>query len=245
VYFKGERTFLRGLKSKKRQFIDEFIKIETADQVKKDKANLARIQTEEDKKYESKLCEMLEVHGAALVTRRRQLIQKNIYELEKENKKWDKEIEYFLNFIVDIPVRLKAEFAQKVDSHIKHRSSERTLPTDTLGMSGQDFEIYCEHILETQGWRVWRKGQTGDQGVDLIASYGGHRVAIQCKRYSEPVGNAAVQQIFTGMKYEECQSGIVVTTSAFTKSAIDLAGTIGIKLVHFQDLKDLRVTLKL
>ena len=38
------------------------------------------------------------------------------------------------------------------------------------------------------------RGRTGDQGVDLVLSTGGDRIAVQAKCYSGSVGNDAVQQ---------------------------------------------------
>jgi HJR/Mrr/RecB family endonuclease len=46
---------------------------------------------------------------------------------------------------------------------------------------------------------------------------------IPTKCYAGSVSNSAVQEIVAGMKYYNCQRGVVVTNSTFTKAATELA----------------------
>lgn len=78
-----------------------------------------------------------------------------------------------------------------------------------------------------------------DQGVDVIAEKNGLRVAIQCKLYSKPVGNKAVQEIAAGKVHQQAHYGAVVTNGSFTISAKELAATNGIRLLHYTDLPQL------
>jgi hypothetical protein len=54
--------------------------------------------------------------------------------------------------------------------------------------------------------------------------------------YSTPVGNDAVQEVFAGMNYYECDHAVVVTNNSFTKSAIDLSEKLKVELLHYNDL---------
>ena len=64
---------------------------------------------------------------------------------------------------------------------------------------------------------------SGDQGVDVIAERDGIKIGIQAKCYSEPVGNAAVQEVIAGISYYKLDKGFVVTNSTFTTAAKRLA----------------------
>jgi len=49
--------------------------------------------------------------------------------------------------------------------------------------------------LRTHGWSADTTTLTGDQGVDVRAYKGRFRLVVQCKLYSNAVGNAAVQPL--------------------------------------------------
>ncbi len=84
---------------------------------------------------------------------------------------------------------------------------------------GPSFEGMCAQILASRGWSVRCVGGSGDQGADVLAERDGCRCAFQCKFYSKPVGNDAVQEAASARAYHECTHAAVVSKSGFTKSA--------------------------
>ena len=72
--------------------------------------------------------------------------------------------------------------------------------------------------------------KSGDQGVDIIAYKHFSKYAVQCKYYSYPVGNKAVQEVYAGGKYYDCDRCIVMTNGTFTKAAISAANKLDVKL---------------
>lgn len=103
--------------------------------------------------------------------------------------------------------------------------------------TGEEFEQFlCDKINAQEGLRCEKTKASGDQGVDLIVCVADKKIAIQCKLYSDPVGNSAVQEAFTGCSFYGCTRAVVVTNSAYTESAKSLAGRIGVDLVHYQEL---------
>lgn len=98
-------------------------------------------------------------------------------------------------------------------------------------MTGENFEVFVAQILRKIGFTGIQltKGSC-DQGVDILAEKDGIKYAIQCKRYSQPVGNKAVQEVFAGKTFYRCHVGAVVTNNYFTQSAKDLARENGIVL---------------
>ena len=98
-------------------------------------------------------------------------------------------------------------------------------------MDGHQYEYYCAKLLRKKGFFFFffTRG-SGDQGIDIIASRRGKRYGIQCKYYTHPVGNKAVQEAFAGAKYYNCGRSIVLTNNTFTKSARELAERTGVEL---------------
>ncbi len=99
-------------------------------------------------------------------------------------------------------------------------------------MRATEFENFLAEVLTALGYEVEQTGQSGDQGVDLIAAYSGCRIAIQAKGYTGSVSNSAVQEAFAGMAHYRCHGCAVITNSTFTPSAMTLAESTECLLVH-------------
>lgn len=100
-------------------------------------------------------------------------------------------------------------------------------------LSGQDYERFAASYLVEQGFRdIEMTRASGDYGVDILASKGGIRYAVQCKYYSSHVGISAVQQAAAGMTYYGCQRAMVITNSTFTSAAKALADKTGVILLE-------------
>lgn len=110
----------------------------------------------------------------------------------------------------------------------------------TSNTSPTDFEHACKDLLIENDWQARQVGQAGDQGADVIATkkIGGFQISIvlQCKLYSSPVGNAAVQEAFSAKKHYGADYAAVVSNQPYTKGAKELANTTGVKLLHHDDL---------
>ena len=93
----------------------------------------------------------------------------------------------------------------------------RLLTCGWQGLAGTPFERFLGEVFLQLGYSVQMTGKTGDQGVDLIASAVGKRLAIQAKGYpGTTVGNHAIMEVHTGMTYHRCHACVVVTNSTFT-----------------------------
>lgn len=98
-------------------------------------------------------------------------------------------------------------------------------------MSGQEFERFMAGLLRAVGYRVDAVGGSGDQGVDLLIKKGRRLVAVQCKKYGRPVGNAAVSAVYAGAKHYGAKEAWVVAPGGFTKGAVELAKSTGVRLI--------------
>lgn len=131
---------------------------------------------------------------------------------------------------------------KKLEAGFKaHHKAEKSRPASTVDyseMSGVQFEGYLMKLLEEQGFtNVRGTAATGDQGADLMADKDGKRIVIQAKRYGGSVGNKAVQEVVSAVRFYSGDEGWVITNSNFTKSAKELAQRTGVRLIDGHDLK--------
>lgn len=113
-----------------------------------------------------------------------------------------------------------------INTLIEAQSGAGSIPEN-----GIEFEHWCADNIKQQGWQVSVSSASGDQGVDVVAERDGTVVAIQCKRYSNPIGNKAVQEVFTGGQNVGAGHSCVLGTGGFTRAAINIADKTGVKLL--------------
>ena len=105
--------------------------------------------------------------------------------------------------------------------------------------SGTEFEHFVAQEVSGFGWSIQHTGKSGDQGADVIARKDGRVVVIQCKWYSSPVGNKAVQEAHAAKGHYRADGAAVVSNASFTKAAAELAQSIGVLLLHPAELNEL------
>ena len=98
-------------------------------------------------------------------------------------------------------------------------------------MDGLQFEHRCAELLRYRGFhKVTVTKGSGDQGIDILAQKNGLKYGIQCKYYSYPVGNKAIQEAYAGADFYDCDAAIVMTNSTFTRQARELAEKLDVEL---------------
>lgn len=102
-----------------------------------------------------------------------------------------------------------------------------------------DYEKSITIKLKSLGFNARTTKASGDQGADVIAKKNGVSFAIQCKKYSKPVGNKAVQEANAGRDFYNCDYGVVVSNAGFTKSARQAANACKIILLNDTQLDKL------
>lgn len=96
-------------------------------------------------------------------------------------------------------------------------------------VSGHEFEYILAEILSRVEGDATVTEASGDQGVDVVWFCENATVGIQAKAYdnTNPVGNSAVQEIYTGSVVRQSEYSIdtpaVVTTSRYTEGAKEAA----------------------
>lgn len=122
-------------------------------------------------------------------------------------------------------------------------TAKKKRTSDIHSMDGRDFEEFCAEVLESHGYRdIEFTPATGDFGADLLVTdKEGNRLAVQCKRYSRPVGVKAVQEAQSAASYYHCKKAVVMTNSTFTESAKKLALKSGVSLIDGGMLQKLNI----
>lgn len=168
-------------------------------------------------------------------------------------KNYDKFIPQLIEYLQDnskIVDRLDREFNKEVqwnedtidryikfiETKIKESNSKFDYSDD---MDPYDYEHLCAQEFKNNKWDAEATQGSSDQGVDVIAKKDARILVAQCKRFINPVGNKAVQEIVAGMKYYEATEGVVIAPNGFTNSAKNLAEANNIKLIHHTEINDL------
>lgn len=194
-----------------------------------------------------KLKPVIDHHLDTLSHRRLALITTDVYGVT-DTTKWDAEIDYFVkNVVLKQLAAQDREEIQKlgfgiedaIKSYVPELTSEQLTRSLTSEMSPELFEHWCKAILLSNGWAARTTVRSGDQGADVIAEKLGLRLIIQCKLYSSPVGNKAIQEAYAAKAHYQAAVAAVVTNSTFTPSARALANTTGVLLLHHHQLHSL------
>lgn len=107
-------------------------------------------------------------------------------------------------------------------------------------MDGYNFENCSANLLLNNGFNNVKVTQySGDFGVDIIAYKYDIKCAIQCKKYSSPVGIKAVQEVIGNKTMNDCHVAVVLANNFFTSSAKELAKKNNVLLWDRNKLKEL------
>ena len=183
-----------------------------------------------------------------LQIRRLQLVVPDSYGT-RDTGKWAREKLHFCNsrILPSLSARGLAEqwplIAQEVDRRIERAaSSPPATPRPGVAfrpdMDPIAYENFCALLLRGAGWDAVVTPASGDQGTDILARRGKQSLVLQCKLYSRPVGNSAVQQIAAARAHHRADFAAVVSNADFTPRARQLAATNDVYLLHHLELPD-------
>lgn len=112
------------------------------------------------------------------------------------------------------------------------------VPARFEGMSAAEFEAQMSGLLRELGYTVRPVPQSGLHDVDLLLETTSRRVAVQLKCWRARVGDRSVYALFVGRIYYATDEAWLITTSEFTRRALKLAETTGVRLVDGVELAE-------
>src|SRR5262249_25611383 len=110
--------------------------------------------------------------------------------------------------------------------------------TDWRSLRDDGLEQFLAQVFHLLGYHA-RITKKPDQGVDLVVTGNGLKLAVQAKGYHNSVGNDAVQEVVAGMPMYQCTSCVVITNSRFTRPAQQLAHINRCRLIDGAGIPDL------
>ena len=191
--------------------------------------------------------QLLEKHAETLARKKAQLVYEDDYGTPRFDR-WEKERAYFIETVIapaeGRPILLTSPLGVKLLEAIELiTANDPAEPggSPSLGEVKDPFayEQAVADLLRRDGWDARHTKASGDQGADVLASRAGRRLVVQCKLWSQPVGNKAVQEVFAAKQHERADFAAVVTNSTFTLPARQLAATTGVLLLHHDQLPGL------
>ena len=118
-------------------------------------------------------------------------------------------------------------------------------PQFAFQITPRQFEQLVAELLKKEGFTANLTKQTHDGGKDIFiaqnSSLGNFMYYIECKQYSpeNKVGVNLVRELYGTLSHDRATAGLMVTTSSFSKEAIEFAQNIKyqLSLKDFIDLK--------
>lgn len=185
----------------------------------------------------------IDEHIDTLRTNRLKYLIKNEYGI-LILEKWEKQKEYFYTKVLELGnnrVLTKREVFALIDSRIDEFDKKCPIESKCVDLLGPlEFEIFCAKLIQKNGWYATTTKGSGDQGVDVLAIKNKKKAIFQCKKYSKPVGNKAVQEAIAGKEFAGADFAFVVTNSTFTSAAIELSVKTKVFLIHYTELHNLK-----
>jgi len=134
---------------------------------------------------------------------------------------------------------LRAALAAEVIERVSEQSPEffEQLVLDVLSAMGYG---------GTREGAAQRLGKSGDGGVDGVIRedrLGLDQIYVQAKRWKDPVGRPEIQKFFGALHGQRATKGVFITTSTFTKDAMDYADSVTprVILVDGKELAELMI----
>ena len=226
------------------EMIEENQRQEAEREYQRQQKHLQELQRQNEEKYQqvnAKIEESMNV----LINKYRQKAYKDDYGIVKTDR-FERELDYFLDKVVNnnaLTSQNKKDIKETLVNYML-----KNIDIDDIDLNDTNpynFEKQCAQLLNECGWHANTTPKSSDQGVDVIAEKNGKSVAIQCKLYSKPVGNKAVQEVNTGKSYYKTDYAAVVSNNTYTASARQLARNCGVLLLFYDDLKNLDKTLNI
>ena len=103
-------------------------------------------------------------------------------------------------------------------------------------MNPRQFEEHvCEYFKE-QSYQTEITPYNNDYGVDIFASKGNEKLAIQAKMYggtTRKTNRKAIMELHGAKDFFECTGAVIATDGLLLQSAIEVANKLKIKIIYF------------
>jgi restriction system protein len=208
-----------------------------------------RQQNDETTKTLHRLENLISFHENALISYYHQSRSKDYFG-NIDEKRWHGHINTFLQTQLtpdtqNFTAWRSSEIGKTAAAMVDHKTSEMIAlhkqnnplaRVDVTALTPLEYERHCAELLSEAGWKISMTPPTRDGGADFIAEKQSWRIIVQCKRYAEPVGNKAVQEVNSAVRLYQGNVACVVAPNGFTKQAQREAESLSVHLLHHSAL---------
>lgn len=95
-------------------------------------------------------------------------------------------------------------------------------------------ELVCEHYRK-QGYKAEITPLSGDHGIDVFATKGKEKLAIQAKMYgssTRKINRQCVMELHGAKDYFDCTKAIIATDGIFLPDAVQVAEKLNIEIIY-------------
>lgn len=114
---------------------------------------------------------------------------------------------------------------------------------DLRSMNEYDFEEFVSDLFSKEGYNTEVKQKSNDRGVDILAekhSIVSQSIAIQAKKYTTgKVGGRDIREYASLEGQEGVDKVVVVTTTGFSKQALEVSEPLGVELIDSERLMEM------
>lgn len=204
---------------------------------------------EENTKIHNRLIELIDQHESALISYYHQSRSEDLFGNCDESR-WHQRIDTLLrtqlvpgieNYSIWRQSKIGQRAAEAVDritaqKIAMHGRSNPLAKIDVFELTPIEYEHHCADMLRGKGWSIQLTPATRDGGADFVAEKANVRIVFQCKRYSHPVGNKAVQEVTSAVQLYNGNVACVVAPSGYTRQAEREATGLSVHLIHHSAL---------
>lgn len=100
-------------------------------------------------------------------------------------------------------------------------------------------ELVCEYFRK-QGYEAKTTSYSGDYGIDVFATKGKEKIAVQVKMYGDStrkINRQMVMELYGAKDYFDCTKAIIATDGAFLPDAISVAEKLKIEILYFNEFQ--------
>lgn len=101
-------------------------------------------------------------------------------------------------------------------------------------MKPREYEKYIRELFEKQGYDTELTPQSGDYGIDIFATKGNEKIAIQVKMYGDSnrkVNRSMIMELHGAKDYFGCNKAILATNGEIMPDAVEVAKRLQIELL--------------
>jgi restriction system protein len=102
-------------------------------------------------------------------------------------------------------------------------------------------ELVCEYF-RNQGYKAEITSYSNDYGIDVFATKGKEKLAIQAKMYgssTRKINRQMIMELYGAKDYFDCTKAIIVTNGALLSDAIEVANKLKIEILYLDSFSSI------